>query len=60
VGARTHRRRLPEARPQPDPACFSASSASRGWLLDALTTEPLAFETLGAAEDVMGLIEHGL
>jgi L-lactate dehydrogenase (cytochrome) len=26
------------------------------WLLDALTTEPLAFESLGAAEDVMGLI----
>lgn len=26
------------------------------WLLDALTTEPLAFETLGAAEDVMGLM----
>ena len=27
-----------------------------GWLYDALTTEPLAFESLGAAEDVMGLI----
>jgi L-lactate dehydrogenase (cytochrome) len=27
------------------------------WLLDALTTEPLAFESLGAAEDVMGLID---
>ena len=26
------------------------------WLLDVLTTEPLAFESLGAAEDVMGLI----
>jgi len=26
------------------------------WLFDALTTEPLAFESLGAAEDVMGLI----
>jgi L-lactate dehydrogenase (cytochrome) len=26
------------------------------WLLDALTTEPLAFETLGAARDVMTLI----
>jgi L-lactate dehydrogenase (cytochrome) len=27
------------------------------WLFDALTTEPLAFESLGAAEDVMGLID---
>jgi L-lactate dehydrogenase (cytochrome) len=26
------------------------------WLFDALTTEPLAFESLGAAEDIMGLI----
>jgi L-lactate dehydrogenase (cytochrome) len=26
------------------------------WLFDALTTEPLAFESLGAAEDLMGLI----
>ena len=26
------------------------------WLFDALTTEPLAFESLGAAEDVMALI----
>jgi L-lactate dehydrogenase (cytochrome) len=26
------------------------------WLFDALTTEPLAFETLGAAKDVMALI----
>jgi L-lactate dehydrogenase (cytochrome) len=26
------------------------------WLFDALTTEPLAFESLGAAEDVMTLI----
>jgi len=26
------------------------------WLFDALTTEPLSFESLGAAEDVMGLI----
>ena len=26
------------------------------WLFDALTTEPLAFESLGAAEDVMGLM----
>lgn len=26
------------------------------WLFDALTTEPLAFETLGAAKDVMTLI----
>ena len=26
------------------------------WLFDALTTEPLAFESLGAAADVMGLI----
>jgi L-lactate dehydrogenase (cytochrome) len=26
------------------------------WLFDALTTEPLAFESLGAAEDVMGII----
>ena len=26
------------------------------WLFDALTTEPLAFESLGAAENVMGLI----
>jgi len=26
------------------------------WLYDALTTEPLAFESLGAAKDVMGLI----
>ncbi|MBA3735623.1 MAG: alpha-hydroxy-acid oxidizing protein [Actinobacteria bacterium] len=26
------------------------------WLFDALTTEPLAFESLGAAQDVMGLI----
>src|SRR5262249_13883733 len=26
------------------------------WLFDAATTEPLAFESLGAAEDVMGLI----
>ncbi len=26
------------------------------WLFDALTTEPLAFESLGAAKDVMGLI----
>ena len=25
------------------------------WLFDALTTEPLAFESLGAAEDLMGL-----
>ena len=28
------------------------------WLFDALTTEPLAFESLGAAEDVMGLINQ--
>jgi L-lactate dehydrogenase (cytochrome) len=27
------------------------------WLFDALTTEPLAFESLGAAEDVMTLID---
>ena len=27
------------------------------WLYDALTTEPLAFESLGAAENVMGLID---
>jgi L-lactate dehydrogenase (cytochrome) len=27
------------------------------WLLDALTTDPLAFESLGAAEDVMSLID---
>ena len=27
------------------------------WLFDALTTEPLAFESLGAAENVMGLID---
>jgi L-lactate dehydrogenase (cytochrome) len=27
------------------------------WLFDALTTDPLAFESLGAAEDVMGLID---
>lgn len=27
------------------------------WLYDALTTEPLAFESLGVAEDVMGLID---
>jgi L-lactate dehydrogenase (cytochrome) len=26
------------------------------WVFDALTTEPLAFETLGAAEDLMGII----
>ena len=26
------------------------------WLFDALTTEPLAFDSLGAAEDVMGLM----
>ena len=26
------------------------------WLFDTLTTEPLAFESLGAADDVMGLI----
>jgi L-lactate dehydrogenase (cytochrome) len=26
------------------------------WVFDALTTEPLAFESLGAAQDVMGLI----
>jgi L-lactate dehydrogenase (cytochrome) len=26
------------------------------WLFDALTTDPLAFESLGAADDVMGLI----
>src|SRR5262249_58554845 len=26
------------------------------WLFDTVTTEPLAFESLGAAEDVMGLI----
>jgi L-lactate dehydrogenase (cytochrome) len=26
------------------------------WLFDVLTTEPLAFESLGAAKDVMGLI----
>ena len=28
------------------------------WLFDALTTEPLAFESLGAAGDVMGLIDR--
>lgn len=28
------------------------------WLFDALTTEPLAFESLGAASDVMGLINR--
>ncbi|HEY1514540.1 MAG TPA: alpha-hydroxy acid oxidase [Gaiellaceae bacterium] len=28
------------------------------WLFDALTTEPLAFESLGAADDVMGLIDR--
>jgi L-lactate dehydrogenase (cytochrome) len=28
------------------------------WLFDALTTEPLAFESLGAADDVMGLINQ--
>ena len=28
------------------------------WLFDALTTEPLAFESLGAADDVMGLINR--
>jgi L-lactate dehydrogenase (cytochrome) len=28
------------------------------WLVDALTTEPLAFESLGPAEDVMGLINR--
>jgi len=27
------------------------------WLFDALTTEPLAFESLGAARDVMGIID---
>jgi L-lactate dehydrogenase (cytochrome) len=30
----------------------------RAWLFDALTTEPLAFESLGAASDVMGLINR--
>jgi L-lactate dehydrogenase (cytochrome) len=28
------------------------------WLFDALTTEPIAFESLGAAGDVMGLIDR--
>jgi L-lactate dehydrogenase (cytochrome) len=28
------------------------------WLFDALTTEPLAFESLGVADDVMGLINR--
>jgi L-lactate dehydrogenase (cytochrome) len=28
------------------------------WLLDALTTEPLSFESLGAADDVMSLIDR--
>jgi L-lactate dehydrogenase (cytochrome) len=28
------------------------------WLFDALTTEPLSFESLGAADDVMGLIDR--
>src|SRR5581483_2297416 len=28
------------------------------WLFDALTTEPLAFESLGVADDVMGLINQ--
>ncbi len=28
------------------------------WLLDALTTEPLAFESLGEARDVMGIINR--
>ena len=28
------------------------------WLFDVLTTEPLAFESLGAAADVMGLIDR--
>ena len=28
------------------------------WLYDALTTEPLAFESLGAAKDVMGIIDR--
>jgi L-lactate dehydrogenase (cytochrome) len=28
------------------------------WLFDAVTTEPLAFESLGAAGDVMGLIDR--
>ncbi len=33
------------------------SMASRPrWVFDALTTEPLAFESLGAAEDLMGLM----
>ena len=32
-------------------------AAKPRWLLDALTTEPLSFESLGAAEDLMGLID---
>jgi len=28
------------------------------WLYDALSTEPLAFESLGAAKDVMGIIDR--
>jgi L-lactate dehydrogenase (cytochrome) len=28
------------------------------WLFDAVRTEPVSFESLGAADDVMGLIDH--
>ncbi len=29
-----------------------------GWLFEALTTDPVAFESLGAADDVMGIIDR--
>ncbi|HZQ81424.1 MAG TPA: alpha-hydroxy acid oxidase [Gaiellaceae bacterium] len=36
---------------------FAGMLAKPRWLFDALTTEPLAFETLGPARDVMTLID---
>jgi L-lactate dehydrogenase (cytochrome) len=40
------------------PRTLAGMARKPRWLFDALTTEPLAFESLGAAGDVMGLINQ--
>jgi L-lactate dehydrogenase (cytochrome) len=44
--------------PSLTPRTLLGMARKPSWLFDALTTDPLAFESLGAADDVMGLINQ--
>jgi L-lactate dehydrogenase (cytochrome) len=44
--------------PMLTPRTLLGMLAKPRWLLDVLTTEPLAFESLGAADDIMNLINR--